>query len=968
MAEIILEPTVQSKVIPLPIRLNDTDASLVSQLVTNRQFSTADTDAWFSFTLEGLAATTGTFDLTLINLHDKSVFNHTDKVFNTNPFYYKLDSGTDELTNEIRHAGKWVGQLVVTLANGDSATRKFIFGIEGHILDGTVVQTILLEDYNALIATITGSKDELLQYNIDYATLIADVTTAKETMDQAEITRQATFDALVDSEMVAQNVATKLTEKEATFAPRMLSLESELAEIEQSLNAQLVQRATKEEVEAERARINNIVAPDGDPSLTEVSDIRVSANGTTYGSAGEAVRNIGNGKGIIENAIRAEHLEFSQKTSNLFNRNAMLDGYKLNGTNGSVEVNATQQLAPFMNVSPNVTIYWNQSIGTTYVYWYDINKTFISRIAYNSNAGATPPSNAYYVRFNTAINNVGFDRNTFMVKTVKDFPEYVPYAFIPVSDTIKDYLNNEHIVKPERTVFPYTNGYKNYAYDSIPVGVDVPIAGKGNKTFGTNNGITCPAGQYYVYIDAEFTFDETSFPTYILQTQHYAGTATEVVDLTDELGGTSHSFTTSGGKKYIKGIFKADLSAHDPAVTICIRIQPAAWGTGTVFSYKYKLNKIYLIPCDKDFTFAKTDLLPNLNYYPHSNYLVTLNAPSLQTQNKRDTVVIGDSISNQIANRLTSINPNGGSSFVKYTHGGETVLDTMARLGAIPWMILPTTIPASGSTGALTVLSSIFLKTSFDPSTARPTYSNGFLSNYGSTGIYPYDKIECTINGIEGTLYFERSYGTNYFTRKTAGTAVTIDSPVLVIPNDLPDKNSTFIAFMGTNGGWDSRFWSGEALGTLTEKDADFLVTLYERIAEWSNYNYLFLGFYSNAGINQKDSAGINNWWNYFEEKMLKTFGLKYFSTRQYLMAQGYKDLSKTLTANDIADILSGKIPYEASTGSQSQVHLTDKMSGAVANKVLERLHDLEYINTYTKIDLSTLTDGEGSSNPDDYN
>ena len=101
---------------------------------------------------------------------------------------------------------------------------------------------------------------------------------------------------------------------------------------------------------------------------------------------------------------------------------------------------------------------------------------------------------------------------------------------------------------------------------------------------------------------------------------------------------------------------------------------------------------------------------------------------------------------------------------------------------------------------------------------------------------------------------------------------------------------------------------------------------------------------------------------------MLKTFGLKYFSTRQYLRAQGYKDLSKTLTANDIADILSGKIPYEASTGSQSQVHLTDKMSGAVANKVLERLHDLEYINTYTKIDLSTLTDGEGSSNPDDYN
>lgn len=230
MAEIILEPTVQSKVIPISLRLNDTDTSLVSQLVTNRQFSTADTDAWFSFTLEGLAATTGTFDLTLINLQDKSVFNHTDKVFNTNPFYYKLDSGTDELTNEIRHAGKWVGQLVVTLANGDSATRKFIFGIEGHILDGTVVQTILLEDYNALIADIESAKDEITQYNIDYSTLISTVESQEAARVQAELTRTETFNALVDSEIIAQNVATELQNVEATYAPRLLSAEQQLAE------------------------------------------------------------------------------------------------------------------------------------------------------------------------------------------------------------------------------------------------------------------------------------------------------------------------------------------------------------------------------------------------------------------------------------------------------------------------------------------------------------------------------------------------------------------------------------------------------------------------------------------------------------------------------------------------------------------------------------------------------------------
>lgn len=230
MAEIILEPTTQSKVIPLSLKLNETNAALSSQFVTNRQFSTADTDAWFSFTLEGLAATTGTFDLTLINLNDKSVFNHTNKIFNTNPFYYKLDSGSDEKTNEIRHAGKWVGQLVVTLANGDSATRKFLFGIEGHILDGTVVQTILLEDYNALIATITSAKDELTQYNIDYDSLITTVKSQEAERVQAELNRETVFNALVDSAVIEQKVADKYTEVETTYANRLFSAEQQLAD------------------------------------------------------------------------------------------------------------------------------------------------------------------------------------------------------------------------------------------------------------------------------------------------------------------------------------------------------------------------------------------------------------------------------------------------------------------------------------------------------------------------------------------------------------------------------------------------------------------------------------------------------------------------------------------------------------------------------------------------------------------
>ena len=229
MAEIIAEPTVLSKVIALKFKINDVDVPKTTQLPTNKQFNTTDTDAWFTFELDGLASTNGTYDLTLINLDDKSIFHHANVLFQALPFHYKLNSSEDVTLNEIRHAGRWLGQLVVSLSNGDTTARQFGFNIAGHILDGQDAQVVLLSDYQALINTINLAKDDLAQYNVDYAALIADVDAKEALLEQAEIDRATTFDALVESEMVAQNVATKLTEKEATFAPRMLSVEQQLA-------------------------------------------------------------------------------------------------------------------------------------------------------------------------------------------------------------------------------------------------------------------------------------------------------------------------------------------------------------------------------------------------------------------------------------------------------------------------------------------------------------------------------------------------------------------------------------------------------------------------------------------------------------------------------------------------------------------------------------------------------------------
>ena len=260
MAEILLQPNYFSKVIRIALDAKETDSTKLARLTTSRQFNTADTDAWLSFELAGLIETTGEYDLTLINTSEapSSVVHHASIPFKGNVVHYKLDASGDLAKNEIRHAGRWVGQIVLRLSNGYTTSREFDFTITGHLMDTAEARLILVEDYNALIATITASKDELTQYNVDYAALIADVTAAKEVMDQAEIDRQATFDALVDSEMIAQNVETKLTEKETTYAPRLLAAEQQLADKADelallSLSNQLAQ--TVEDVDLAHSKI-----------------------------------------------------------------------------------------------------------------------------------------------------------------------------------------------------------------------------------------------------------------------------------------------------------------------------------------------------------------------------------------------------------------------------------------------------------------------------------------------------------------------------------------------------------------------------------------------------------------------------------------------------------------------------------------------------------------------------------------
>lgn len=355
---------------------------------------------------------------------------------------------------------------------------------------------------------------------------------------------------------------------------------------------------------------------------------------------------------------------------------------------------------------------------------------------------------------------------------------------------------------------------------------------------------------------------------------------------------------------------------------------------------------------------------------------------------------IGDSIGSQILAALAAnIVEVDGHQIINGCIGGETVLDSLGKNNIIPYVVLPFTIPAETTqSGALTIYSSRYLKTSIAEDGTTLSYSNvyrvgeaGSQSNPFGEGILPWDTLKCTIGGIKGTLYFTRSNpnrANNYFIRDEAGEEVVFDRPQLVIPTELKNKNSIWVAFLGTNGGW----IPADAYDDFN-RSADVLVNYYKQLRDYIGHdNYVFLGFYSTAYIDQTTGPTRIERWKYFEDRMIEEFGKHYLSVRQYLREYGWRDagyqlgyrlvkeegnnhytcLEENITEDKQA-IADGRIPYCIVNG-PSGVHMLARPSACVANQVIKRLYELGSISLCPQIDVSKITDAENADiNQPDY-
>lgn len=108
---------------------------------------------------------------------------------------------------------------------------------------------------------------------------------------------------------------------------------------------------------------------------------------------------------LVDKAVTKEKVDSSIMTldiKNLFNKLTATDGYIVNNSNGNLQASANYAASDFIPVTPGQQYTRNFS---SYMAWYNENKTYVSGVGTESNVNTTTtltaPANAYFMRVTT---------------------------------------------------------------------------------------------------------------------------------------------------------------------------------------------------------------------------------------------------------------------------------------------------------------------------------------------------------------------------------------------------------------------------------------------------------------------------------------------------------------------------------------------------------------------------------------
>lgn len=210
------------------------------------------------------------------------------------------------------------------------------------------------------------------------------------------------YNELIDTGVIQENINQKLVASEAEYAPRLTSLEQNDAE----LTAQLAQIPRADEVFLKQNGIN-------------INDLDEPTRQTFLEAQGIDVNYV-----LGEENVKPLNTTFFKRGSNLFNKLTKVDNHYVSESNGELMSTTGYHSSDYILIQPSADYYVNR---VSHYAFYDANKNFISGFSVgNQTNGYTfkPPINAKYIRFSY----IGDYANTVMLNTgtsSKPYEEYV---------------------------------------------------------------------------------------------------------------------------------------------------------------------------------------------------------------------------------------------------------------------------------------------------------------------------------------------------------------------------------------------------------------------------------------------------------------------------------------------------------------------------------------------------------------
>ena len=183
---------------------------------------------------------------------------------------------------------------------------------------------------------------------------------------------RALLNALKEIDDWNKEFADKSGKLEELYTPRLNELGSQLEAMKQ-------QKANQNDLEVQKSRIDNLTKL-GEGSTTgdaELQDVRVGPNGLIYQNAGDAVREIGKGKAILDNSIYISKIKGSKvlKTQNMFNYEKAQTG--ILRSDGSVDTSIfTNVTSEFIEINNDIVKNYKASESCN-ICFYDINKNLL---------------------------------------------------------------------------------------------------------------------------------------------------------------------------------------------------------------------------------------------------------------------------------------------------------------------------------------------------------------------------------------------------------------------------------------------------------------------------------------------------------------------------------------------------------------------------------------------------------------